>query len=248
MSVIGSVDQYDPLVRRVKGWAAKKVNDVVERLTVVLKQSGEVLDEFEPGLYREDLESAGLGDGFFSFEVTLPELDPGSVVSFHDKATGELLPQGELVIRDALSCVRYNLEEVSDTLVRGWALHTEHKRPLEVMFRLRPTAGGRDIVVAQGLADQPREDVDAVRVSGFKLATNLQTIKAFPARLMMSVEGVEIADCHILLPMSTDAVMRQMEKRLESMMGLTIRRMEQETQALRQELAAHKQSQLQEVE
>lgn len=248
MSLVGSVDKYDPLVRQVKGWAATMDDGMAELVTVVVKHDNDVLAEVEPNLYRDDLESAGIGDGCFSFELTLPELPTGTVVSFHEKIGDELLPQGELVTRGALDCVRYNLEGVSDTLVRGWVLHTEHKQPLDVAFRLRPMAGGKDLVVAQGLADQMREDVDRERVSGFKLPTNLQTIKSFPARLMMSIEGVDVADCHILLPMGTDGMMKQMEERLESMMGLTIGRMEQEIQALHRELAVLKKNQLQEVE
>lgn len=245
MSLIGSVDQYDPLTCQVKGWAAQLVEAEAQAVIVIVKHEGQVIAEVSADLYREDLESAGYGKGFFSFELALPELPVGSVVSFHEKSSDELLPKGVLVIRGLLECVRYNLEGVSDTQVWGWAYHKEHKRPLNVTFRLKPIAGGKDLVVAQGLADQLREDVSAERVSGFKLPTNLQAIKAFPARLMMSVEGVELADCHILLPMSTDAVMKQMEKRLESMMGLTVGRMEQEIQAMRRELATLKSNQLQ---
>lgn len=235
MTLIGQLDQYDSLNRSVRGWAALQ-GDELASCTVVALSQGEVVAEVSADIYREDLELGGVGHGRFAFELTLPELPVGARVSVQEKATGLVLTNGEFAIAAAQDCLQFHLDSVTDSHISGWIVHTGRDTPVLVEFRVRAFSGGDDVVVAQGVAENVRPDIEGGRACGFALETNLNTYKAFPARLVMLVEGVEIADCHILLPMGTETVASQLEERLESLMGLTIMRMDQDIQRLRQDL------------
>jgi glycosyltransferase involved in cell wall biosynthesis len=66
----GSLD--GPIYGTVRGWAYDPANPN-ERVTVALSVDGKHFQDIVATIYREDLKTAGFGDGAHSFSVTLPQ-------------------------------------------------------------------------------------------------------------------------------------------------------------------------------
>ena len=191
--LLGQLDHYNPLNRKLKGWMAGG-GDVPSTCTVVVMNNDKVVAEVVADEYREDLEREGVNEGFHAFSITLPELPVGAVITMQDKASGASLLNGKVEIQSPESAVLFNVDAVTNTYVSGWVVHQLHNYPLSVKFTLNGE------VIAEGVANKKRADMDG-KLCGFSLPLNL-TLDSLPATLNFFVEGVLISQNHIVLPIN----------------------------------------------
>lgn len=235
--LLGQLDHYNPLDRKLKGWMAGG-GDVPSTCTVVVMNNDKVVVEVVADEYREDLEQEGINEGFHAFSITLPELPVGAVITIQDKVSGTSLLNGRVEIKSPESVVLFNIDDVTSTHISGWVIHQLYNCLLPVKFTLN------DEVIAEGVADEKRVDIDG-KQCGFSLPLS-RTLDSLPAKLNFFVEGVLISQNHIVLPVNindlvNEAISNAEKNTVATILGLerSVRQLIDKTQLLDLSIASN---------
>lgn len=188
--LLGQLDHYDALTRSVHGWAADNSNPHVACI-VEARCGNKVVAEAVANKYREDLEWSGIHSGCHSFDMVLPEIAEGDIVTLYDRASGTPLQNGEIHIRSPASAVSFYIDYVDGGLIGGWVTHELHREPLIISLHMVDLEDGQVRLVANGVADQFRPDVDEGRYCGFTLEQQLQ-MRSSLVTFIVSVGGVVV--------------------------------------------------------
>lgn len=157
----------------ISGWAIKK-DDPTHTVTFEVKSGNTVVMSTKANKFRQDLEDAGLNNGSCAFS-DIPNLDAiksekGNVDLYLDgikvsKQSISLYQPESNSTKTGLACY---VDTVNVNSVVGWAKdHDDRTRRLRVELKCR------DLLIAEGVADQYRYDLDNPEMGdglyGFKL-------------------------------------------------------------------------------
>lgn len=230
MAVRGFVDQYHVPGQRVSGWAID--DSSIDKCSVVAVLDGEVIAESVADGMREDLLQAGIADGVCAFSLALPaDLPEGAVVSVHEKATMEALVDGQVAVEQHQTEYVYAVDHVTNKGIAGWIFDKNNHEDKSVSLEFR-AKGESDVMVAAGETTIVRPDLDG-RHCGFELEFNVELLDRLPTTLVLMADGVQVADCHVLLPVNAESMAKTLEERLDTLMSLTVSRLEREIEMLR---------------
>jgi hypothetical protein len=126
---------------------------------------------------------------------------------------------------------RYHIEEFGYAHVSGWAIDRRTDKPCRVCIR---TISGT--VVAEGMTGIVRADRGG-RGCGFRLPLDAGVVKLLPQRFLVYVDGVKVANCHVVVPLASDAVFALMEEGREAFLAIKTERLERELEDATRRLA-----------
>lgn len=220
MVVLGNIDSYDPLTRRVQGWCALKSDNYVGTAIEVCVDENLVL-EVESKKYREDLLNANIGNGFYAFDFKLPALAPSTVVEFREKTTSMTIPNGKLSTLGEFDLINLSIESISDTQIIGWVYNSARMSPLKVEFISFDTVTRQTKIIASGLANNYKAEIEAGRYCGFELAVSWDLVSDF-SNVYIEIDGVRNNNIDLtyffhknLLNIHCKSMLSELEKDLE---------------------------------
>jgi hypothetical protein len=194
----GNIDGLEPDEQGnwiLRGWACD-IADHDRVLEIEVLEDSQIVGVGRADMYRDDVRSAGIGDGYSGFAITLdapPRRRAGAATLALRLASG-----GRIVVPETsvpmTTLVGY-VDRVSGGLVEGWALDlADRTKSLELEMLI-------DGQMAQRIfADQPREDLTAkyrARSCGFRWAIPAELADGRPHRI-----AVRIAQSLVILPSS----------------------------------------------
>ena len=192
-SVRGQFDQCD--AAGVSGWVVG--NRAGERLQVEVLADGEPVLRIVADTYREDLATAGIGDGRHGFRTSLPQgLYDGRdhTIEVRETATGVLLPGSPKTFQAAVQReVRGTVDRCDMAGVSGWAA----SYAADERIRLEIVADGAPVL--QAVADLYREDLAAAGIGdgrhGFRtsLPQSLHDSREHKIEIRDAATGVALA-------------------------------------------------------
>lgn len=173
VDVVGYIDAVD--ANRVLGWAFRDLTPD-ERLCVEILIDDEVVGEAVSDIYREDLSSAGIGDGSHGFRFDFPRgLFAGrpQQVSVRDKKTRIIFPfaTGVNAIVETDTRIDGAADMLTSDTISGWAInYREMDRPVELAIYVGSKLVGR------GRTDYYRKDIASQKGGhgfyGFRIRLN----------------------------------------------------------------------------
>lgn len=155
--IVGYFERFEGLV--AVGWVADR-RQPDRRLTVELWLGDEAVAVGIAGIYRGDVEAAGMGDGRYGFRLMVPDhLAPAEATkaSVRLANTAFVLPGSPQLLEPGqqhVTVMRGEVNQQAGLAVRGWAYDERHPdRQLTVELL------DGDEVVASGIADRFRRDL-----------------------------------------------------------------------------------------
>ncbi len=126
---------------------------------------------------------------------------------------------------------KYHIDLVTLSHIEGWAMHKKHDKPCHVAIK---TLGLE--VVAEGMTSVLRQDMKNRRC-GFSLPVKGDLMSLVPGRFLVFVDGVKVANCHVVVPLSISTIPQALEARSQALVSLRTERLEREVEMLSRRLA-----------
>ena len=207
---------------RITGWAHDR-RAPGRRVPIVVLCNGAVLARVTADRYRADLEQAGIGDGYHSFEVVLgTALDPdqrhevelrsgddwslllGSPIVLEPLASGNIVPLPHTTAVALPGVLQGRLDTCDSRRLTGWALDKSNPgQPLAL------TVSVNDQIIGRVLANRLRDDVRAAGFGpgrhgfDFIIPDGLSRFKAHVIRVRREADGTELTGSPYVLPAQT---------------------------------------------
>ncbi|HWB49091.1 MAG TPA: Hint domain-containing protein [Stellaceae bacterium] len=222
----GYVDLVDH--NRIKGWAFDPAEPEAA-VTVAVLANGLVIARLVADRYREDLEQAGIGDGYHGFDWNIPgglSTSTRQKIEIRHETDGSPLPGSPVVLRPVeapvsatLGVLRGALDTASHTRIAGWAQDmADRERPVGLVIE----ANGE--VVARVVANRYRADLAEAGIGSGRhsfevlLHTALPALQAQEIRVRREADGAELFGSPAILP-AAEGFDPVLEKTLGSMLA-----------------------------